>query len=144
MVSMVSVTPLENGIVIDHIAAGKGMEIYRLLGIGDLETPVAIIKNVKSSKHGKKDIIKIDGNINVDYDILGFIDPHATINIIENGKVVDKKTLKLPDKLTDVIKCKNPRCITTIEADMKHMFNLAGTNFNLYRCAYCHHPHQAG
>jgi len=141
MNSMISVTPLENGIVIDHIAAGLGMEIYRLLRLDVFETPVAIIKNVKSGKHGKKDIIKIDGNINLDYDILGFIDPNATVSIIKNGKVVEKKTLKLPEKLADVIKCKNPRCITITEPDMKNVFNLADSG--IYRCNYCQHPHLA-
>ena len=143
MSSMISVTKLENGIVIDHIAAGKGMEIYRLLSLDALETPVAIIKNVKSAKHGKKDIIKIDGNIDVDYDILGFIDPGATVSVIENGEVTEKKALKLPGKLSGVIKCKNPRCVTTAEADMKHIFNLAGAEKGLYRCNYCQHPHLA-
>jgi len=139
MNAMISVTKLENGIVIDHIAAGKGMEIYRLLGLDSIETPIAIIKNVKSSKHGKKDIIKIDGNINVDYDVLGFIDPDATVSIIENGKVTDKKTLKLPENLTGVIKCKNPRCITITETDMKNVFKLADSG--IYRCNYCQHPY---
>jgi len=139
MNTMISVTKLENGIVIDHIAAGKGMEIYRLLGIDSLDTPIAIIKNVKSKKHGKKDIIKIDGNINVDYDVLGFIDPDATVSIIENGQVVEKKMLKLPEKLSDVIKCKNPRCITITEVDMKNVFKLADSG--IYRCAYCQHPY---
>ena len=137
------VTSLENGIVIDHIKAGKGMEIYRLLGLEAVENPVAIIKNVKSLKYGKKDIIKIDGNINVDYDILGFVDPHATVSIIENSEVSGKKPLKPPDKLTDVIKCKNPRCILSNETDMKHIFVLADTKSGLYRCFYCQHPHAA-
>ena len=137
------VTNLESGIVIDHIKSGKGMEIYRLLGLDSLESPIAIIKNVKSQKHGKKDIIKIDGNINVDYDILGFVDPNATVSIIENGKISGKKPLKPPDKLTDVIKCKNPRCILSIEADMKHTFVLADTKSGLYRCFYCQYPPSA-
>ena len=139
MNAMISVTKLENGIVIDHIAAGKGMEIYRLLSLDSFETPIAIIKNVKSKKHGKKDIIKIDGNINVDYDVLGFIDPDATVSIIENGQVTEKKALKLPEKLTSVINCKNPRCITVSESDMKNVFNLS--NSGIYRCNYCQHPY---
>jgi len=139
MNAMISVTKLESGIVIDHIAAGKGMEIYRLLGLDSIETPIAIIKNVKSSKHGKKDIIKVDGNINVDYDVLGFIDPGATVSIIENGQVTDKKSLKLPEILTGVIKCKNPRCITIAETDMKNVFKLS--NSGIYRCNYCQHPY---
>ena len=133
----VEVTPIENGIVIDHIKVGKSMEIYRLLGLDKLDSPVAILKNVESSTHGKKDIIKVDGNINVDYDMLGFVDPGATVNIVENGQVARKETLKLPDKLTDVIKCKNPRCITTIEDGMNHMFYLADRDLGLYRCYYC-------
>ena len=134
---MISVDSLENGIVIDHIKAGAGMEIYKLLGLESLECPVAIIKNVKSSKYGKKDIIKVDGDINVDYDMLGFIDPNITVNIIKNNVITEKKELKLPDKLTDVIKCKNPRCITTVEIDMRHGFRLSDSDKGIYRCIYC-------
>jgi len=113
------------------------MEIYRLLGLDKLNSPVAILKNVESTNRGKKDIIKVDGNINVDYDLLGFVDPNATVNIVENGRVVRKEMLKLPGKLTDVIKCKNPRCITTVEDGMRHTFYLADECYGLYRCCYC-------
>ena len=140
---MLKVARIENGVVIDHIATGKGMEIYRLLGLDSFETPVIILKNVDSKTYGKKDIIKVDGNINVDYDILGFVDPKATVSIIKDGEVVEKKTLKLPDKLSNVIKCKNPRCITTTETDMKHLFNLTDANLGVYRCTYCQHPYFA-
>ena len=126
-----------NGIVIDHITAGKGMELYKFLGLENLDCPVALIKNVGSKVMGKKDIIKIDADIDVDLDAIGYIDPDATVNIIKNGELVDKKKLNLPEKITNVIKCKNPRCITTTEQELQHIFKLTDKENRVYRCVYC-------
>ncbi len=126
-----------NGIVIDHITVGKAMEIYKFLDLESLECPVAIIKNVSSKLMGKKDIIKIDADIDVDLDAIGYIDPDATVNIIKNGELVDKKKLNLPEKITNVIKCKNPRCITTTEQELQHIFKLTDKENRVYRCIYC-------
>ena len=128
---------IKNGIVIDHIEAGKGMEIYSLLHLDLLDCPVAIIKNVPSRKMGKKDIIKIDAEINLDMDILGYVSPDATVDIIKNGELSEKKKMKLPEKLTNVIFCKNPRCITTTEQELPNIFHLTNPEEKIYRCAYC-------
>ncbi len=128
---------INNGIVIDHITAGKGLTIFELLHLNELENSVAIIKNVSSSKSGKKDIIKIDANIEVDLDIIGYVDPGATVNIIKNGVVAEKRKLALPEKLTNVLKCKNPRCITTVEQELKQEFVLTDKENRVYRCRYC-------
>lgn len=128
---------IKNGIVIDHITAGKAMKIYNLLGLDSLDCSVALIKNVSSSKMGKKDIIKIDADFYVDTDILGYLDPGATVNIIKNEVTVEKKKLELPEKLTNVIKCKNPRCITSTEQELPHLFNLTDKDKKVYRCVYC-------
>ncbi|MBR6331564.1 MAG: aspartate carbamoyltransferase regulatory subunit [Dehalococcoidales bacterium] len=128
---------INNGIVIDHITAGKGLTIFELLHLNELENSVAIIKNVPSSKSGKKDIIKIDANIEVDLDIIGYVDPGATVNIIKNGAVAEKRKLALPEKLTNVLKCKNPRCITTVEQELKQEFILTDKENRVYRCRYC-------
>ena len=128
---------IKNGIVIDHIEAGKGMEIYSLLHLDFLDCPVAIIKNVPSRKMGKKDIIKIDAEINLDMDILGYVSPDATVDIIKNGELSEKKKMKLPEKLTNVIFCKNPRCITTTEQELPNIFHLTNPEERTYRCAYC-------
>ncbi len=128
---------IKNGIVIDHITAGKAMKIYNLLGLDELDCSVALIKNVSSSKMGKKDIIKIDTDFHVDLDILGYVDPGATVNIIKNEETVDKKKLELPEKLTNVIKCKNPRCITSTEQELPQIFNLTDKDKKVYRCVYC-------
>ena len=128
---------INNGIVIDHITAGKGLTIFELLHLNELENSVAIIKNVSSSKSGKKDIIKIDANIEVDLDIIGYVDPGATVNIIKNGEVAEKRKLALPEKLTNVLKCKNPRCITTVEQELKQEFILTDKENRIYRCRYC-------
>ena len=128
---------INNGIVIDHITAGKGLTIFELLHLNELENSVAIIKNVPSSKSGKKDIIKIDANIEVDLDIIGYVDPGATVNIIKNGAVAEKRKLALPEKLTKVLKCKNPRCITTVEQELKQEFVLTDKENRIYRCRYC-------
>lgn len=132
-----NIDSIKNGIVIDHIAAGKGMELYHLLGLDKLDCSVAIIKNVNSAKMGKKDIIKIDAAIDLDMDILGYVDPDATINIIRDGKRVEKKQISLPQTLTNVIFCKNPRCITTTEQELPHIFKLADKEKRIYRCIYC-------
>lgn len=132
-----NIDSIKNGIVIDHIVAGGGMELYHLLGLDKLDCSVAIIKNVNSSKMGKKDIIKIDAAINIDMDILGYVDPDATINIIRDGKRVEKKKINLPQTLTNVIFCKNPRCITTTEQELPHIFKLADPEKRVYRCIYC-------
>ena len=129
-----NIDSIKNGIVIDHIVAGGGMELYHLLGLDKLDCSVAIIKNVNSSKMGKKDIIKIDAAINIDMDILGYVDPDATINIIRDGKRVEKKKINLPQTLTNVIFCKNPRCITSIEQEIVHTFRLVDREKKIYRC----------
>ncbi len=131
------VDTIKNGIVIDHITAGKGMEIYKLLGLDALECSVAFIKNAPSRKMGKKDIIKIDADLIVDTAILGFVDPDVTVNIIKDNKIVEKKTIALPEKLVDVLKCRNPRCISATEQELPHIFNLADKENRVYRCLYC-------
>lgn len=128
---------IRNGLVIDHISAGKGMEIYDLLGLGDLDCTVAIIKNSSSRKMGKKDIIKIDAEIDLDLNILGYVDPGITVNVIKDGVLVEKKTVDLPETLTGVLKCKNPRCITSTEQELKHVFKLTDPEKRTYRCIYC-------
>jgi len=128
---------IRNGIVIDHISAGKGMKIYDLLGLDKLDCTVAIIKNSNSRKMGKKDIIKIDADIDVDLDILGYVDPGITINVIKDGILTEKKTVDLPQTLTNVLKCKNPRCITSTEQELKHVFKLTDPEKRIYRCIYC-------
>lgn len=135
---MLNVGQLNEGFVLDHIQAGKSMEIYKYLGLDKLDCCVAIIKNARSKKMGKKDIIKIEGGLDiVDLDILGFIDYNITVNVIKDGQIVDKKILKLPKKVTNVIKCKNPRCITTIEQELPHIFLLTDEDKQVYRCQYC-------
>ena len=135
---MLNVSGLKEGFVLDHIRAGKSMSIYRYLGLDKLYCQVAIIKNARSSKMGRKDIIKIECGIDVlDLDVLGYIDHNITINIIKDEKIVEKKTLKLPKKITDVIHCKNPRCITSIEQGLPHVFVLTDEEKEVYRCMYC-------
>ena len=128
---------IKDGLVIDHITAGQAMKIYKLLGLDNLSCRVAIITNVPSSKMGKKDIIKIDDKIVIDTDILGFVDPNATVNIIKDEVIVAKKKLELPEKLTNVIRCKNPRCITSVEQELDQIFNLTDKKNRVYRCLYC-------
>jgi len=132
-----NIDSIKNGYVIDHIEAGKGMEIYNLLRLDLLDCPVAIIKNATSSKMGKKDIIKIDALIELNMDILGYVSPDATVDVIKDEKLVEKKKMSLPEKLTDVIFCKNPRCITTTEQELPNIFQLADSAKKEYRCAYC-------
>ena len=132
-----NIDSIQNGVVLDHIQAGKSMDIYKYLHLDELDCSVAIIKNVKSSKMGKKDIIKIDSPMEVDLDVLGYIDPDITVNIIRNGVRVEKKHLALPEKLVNVIHCKNPRCITMAEPQLDAIFLLADPARHVYRCAYC-------
>lgn len=132
-----NVDSIKNGIVIDHITAHKGMQIYELLNLDCLDSSVALIKNAPSRKTGRKDIIKIDSDFEVNMDILGFIDPGITVNIIKDGKIVEKKSIELPKKLINVIKCKNPRCITSTEQELDHIFTLADKEKRIYRCLYC-------
>lgn len=132
-----NIDSIKNGIVIDHIKAGKSLEIYHLLNLDKVDSSVAIIKNVNSSKMGKKDIIKIDSDIEIDLDTLGYIDPFITIDIIKDGELVEKKHVELPNRITNVIHCKNPRCITTIEQELPHIFKLTDRENIVYRCLYC-------
>ena len=132
-----NIDPIKNGIVIDHIKAGLGMEIYHFLSLEKLNCSVAIIKNVSSRKMGKKDIIKVDEEINLNLDVLGYIAPDITVNIIKNGVRVEKCHPQLPKQVVGVIKCKNPRCITGTEPDLPHIFNLCDEKNRIYRCAYC-------
>ena len=131
------INPITDGIVLDHIQAGKGMELYHILGLDELECAVAIIKNANSVKMGKKDIIKIDQVIDLNLDVLGYIDPGITVNIIQDGKRVKHGRLELPEKVEGVITCKNPRCITTTETELPQMFRLTDREQGVYRCVYC-------
>ena len=128
---------IKNGIVLDHITAGRGMEIYNSLGLDKLDCSVAIIKNVKSSKMGKKDTIKISDNFEVNFDVLGYIDPDVTVCVIENGGVKSKHKVELPQMLTNIAKCRNPRCITSVEQEIDHVFKLVDSEKQIYRCIYC-------
>ena len=132
-----NIDSIKNGIVIDHITAGKGMEIYKLLGLDGLDCSVALIKNVASRKMGKKDIIKIDSDFDVDTDILGFVDPDVTVNISKDGRTAEKKTIGLPERLTNVLTCKNPRCISATEQELPQIFKLTDRERRVYRCLYC-------
>ncbi|MEF9987792.1 MAG: aspartate carbamoyltransferase regulatory subunit [Christensenella sp.] len=134
---MLSIDSVERGVVIDHIEAGKAMSIYNYLGLDKLDCAVAIIKNVKSNCMGKKDIIKIENEIETDLDMLGFIDPNITVNIIDNGKIIRKMKLTLPKRIVNIARCKNPRCITSVEQELPHIFNLTDEENGIYRCAYC-------
>ena len=132
-----NIDSIKNGFVIDHITAGLGMKIFTLLKLDELDCSVALIKNVPSKKMGKKDIIKIDADIEVNTDILGYIDPDITVNVIKDGEIVEKKSIALPERLTNVISCKNPRCITTTEQELPQIFNLTDPEKRVYRCLYC-------
>lgn len=125
------------GLVLDHIAAGKSMEIYKLLKLDELDCCVAIVQNVDSTKYGKKDIIKIDGEIELDLNILGYVDPNITVNRVKGGKLDSKVHLELPKRLKGVLECRNPRCITSIEQEIVHDFYLADEEKKVYRCSYC-------
>lgn len=134
---MLNIGGLKQGIVIDHIEAGGAMKIYSYLNLEKLDCSVAIIKNAKSNKMGKKDIIKIEGHLDIDLDILGVLDRNITVNLIENGQIITKRNLNLPEKVTNIIKCKNPRCITSIERELPHSFKLTDRQKGVYRCIYC-------
>ena len=131
------INPIKNGIVIDHIEAGKGLEVYNFLGLSELDCTVALIMNVYSKKTGKKDIIKIDESIALDLDVLGYIAPETTVNFIKDGKLVEKRKMELPLTLKNVIKCKNPRCITSVETCVDQEFKLVDKEKKVYRCIYC-------
>lgn len=137
-----NVDGVRNGIVLDHIAAGKSMEIYRLLNLDQLSCSVAVLQNVQSKKYGIKDMIKIDEMIDINLDIIGYIDPNITINIVKDNELVSKKHLSLPEKLDNVIFCKNPRCITSVEQEIVHSFRLADAEKRIYRCVYCDTEHK--
>ncbi len=132
-----NIDSIQNGYVIDHIKAGKSFEIYNYLNLGELDTSVAIIKNAKSRKTGKKDIIKIDEKKDINLDILGYLDSNITVNKIVDGEIIEKIHPQLPEKLVNVIKCKNPRCITSIEQELPHICELTDRENVLYRCKYC-------
>ena len=134
---MLKIDCLDSGIVIDHIKAGSSMEIYRYLRLDQLDCCVAIIKNAKSNKYGKKDIIKIEGITEINTDILGFIDHNITVNVIKDGVIAEKKAIGLPNEIHNVIKCKNPRCITSVEEGIEQVFRLSDRERHLYRCIYC-------
>ena len=130
---------LKDGIVLDHITAGKAMQIYETLKLGKLDCSVAMIQNADSPKMGKKDIIKIGTLLDIDLDVLGYIDPNITVNVIRDGKIDKRYHLWLPERIVGVIKCKNPRCITSVEVNAVHEFRLADKEKKIYRCIYCEH-----
>ncbi len=132
-----NIDSIQNGVVIDHIRAGYGMRLYELLDLASLDASIALIKNVNSKKMGKKDIIKIDADITLNLDVIGFVDPDATVNIIKDGILVEKRSIGMPETLTNVIKCKNPRCITSCEQELEHIFKLTDKVGKVYRCIYC-------
>ena len=134
---MLNIGGLTEGVVLDHIKAGGSMAIYNYLHLEDLDCSVAIIKNAKSNKMGKKYIIKIEGKNTLDLDMIAVLDPTITINIIEDGKIVEKRALRLPDTVTGIIRCRNPRCITSVEHQLPHTFRLADPDKGIYRCIYC-------
>lgn len=141
---MLNIDSLEKGVVIDHIESGKSMEIYRVLELDKLDCSVAIIKNARSKKSGRKDIIKIEDRIDIDLDVLGFIDPNITVNIIDGGHIIEKKHLQLPERIVNVAKCKNPRCITSVEQELDHVFVLTDPAKGVYRCMYCEQEYKRG
>jgi len=135
---MLNIGQIEEGFVLDHIKAGESLDIYYKLGLDKVDSTVAIIKNVKSNKMGHKDILKVECDIEMlDLDVLGFIDHNITVNVVKGGKIVEKKALKLPTEIKNVITCKNPRCITSIEQELPHIFLLTDAKKEVYRCKYC-------
>ena len=130
---------IKDGIVLDHITAGKAMDIYNVLKLGELDCTVAMIKNADSPKLGKKDIIKINTLLDLDLDVLGYLDPGITVNVIRDSEVAERRQVALPERVVGVIKCKNPRCITSIEQEIVHEFKLTDRNKKVYRCIYCEH-----
>lgn len=136
---MLNISGLSEGIVLDHIKAGKSLDIYYQLGLNKLDSQIAIIKNAHSQKMGRKDIIKVEGDVldRIDLDVLSYIDHSITVNIIRDSKIVEKRVLRLPKQITNVIHCKNPRCITSIEQELPHIFYLSDPEREIYRCRYC-------
>ena len=130
---------IKDGIVLDHITAGKAMDIYNVLKLSDLDCTVALIKNASSEKLGKKDIIKIGTLLDIDLDVLGYLDPNITVNVIRDSVVAERRKVALPERVVGVIKCKNPRCITSVEQEIVHEFKLTDRNKKVYRCIYCEH-----
>ncbi len=140
---MLNIGQIEEGFVLDHIEAGKSLSIYHHLKLDKQDCTVAIIKNAKSNKMGKKDILKVECDINMlDLDVLAFIDHNITVNVIKDGKIVDKRDLTLPKEIKNIIKCKNPRCITSIEQELPHIFVLADEKKEVYRCKYCEEKYE--
>ena len=140
---MLNIDSIQNGIVIDHIQAGNGMRIYELLELDKLDCCVALIKNARSSKLGKKDIIKIEGNLAINFDVLGFIDNNITVCTIKNGELVKKENIVLPRRIKNVVKCKNPRCITSTEENLDQIFVLCDEKAHRYRCLYCEQAYKS-
>lgn len=140
---MLNIDSIQNGIVIDHIQAGKGMRIYELLELDKLDCCVALIKNARSSKMGRKDIIKIEGNLSINFDVLGFIDNNITVCTIKNGELVKKENIVLPRRIKNVVKCKNPRCITSTEENLDQIFVLCDEKAHRYRCLYCEQAYKS-
>ena len=132
-----TIDSIRNGIVIDHITAGKAMELYRILKLDKVDASVALLNNVSSGKLGRKDIIKIDTLLELDWDLIGYVDPSITVNIIKDGVRVEKRQLKLPEVIRGVVKCKNPRCITSVEQELPQIFDLTDATKHVYRCRYC-------
>lgn len=132
-----NIDSIQNGVVIDHITAGRGMRLYELLGLDGPDVSVAIIKNAVSRKRGKKDIIKIDADLPVNFDLIGYVDPGATVNIIRDGKLTEKLEIEMPEELHGVIRCKNPRCISSTEQELEQVFRLTDRGNKVYRCIYC-------
>ena len=128
---------IKDGIVLDHITAGNGMILYNLLGLDNLDCQVALIQNAESVKMGRKDIIKVDKVIDINFDALGYVDPGVTVNIIKDGKLAKRQNIDIPERIENVIKCKNPRCITTVEQELPNIFVLAEKEGRVYRCLYC-------
>lgn len=128
---------IQNGVVLDHITAGMALRVYKDLGLDKFDCSVAMLQNVKSNKMGKKDILKIDKSYDINLDVLGYIDPNITVSIIKDGQTIEKKKLALPQKLVNIKKCKNPRCITSVETDIPHIFKLSDAENRVYRCIYC-------
>lgn len=140
---MLNIDSIQNGIVIDHIQAGKGMRIYELLELDKLDCCVALIKNARSSKLGRKDIIKIEGDLAINFDVLGFIDNNITVYTIKNGELVKKENIVLPRRIKNVVKCKNPRCITSTEENLDQIFVLCDEKAHRYRCLYCEQAYKS-
>ncbi|TJX68932.1 aspartate carbamoyltransferase regulatory subunit [Soehngenia saccharolytica] len=136
---MLEITSIKKGIVIDHIRPGMGLKIFEYLKLDKADYTVALIMNASSKKYGRKDIIKIENTIDIDLNVLGFLDPNITVNIIENEKIIDKIKLAMPEYVEDIIKCKNPRCITTVEREITHRFKLVDEQNATYKCVYCDH-----